>query len=50
MKKLGHIAYKSAEGENKINRVYQIDRGYEKVVRKLACLGADIKRIKVPKA
>ena len=40
------LAALAAEGQTKINRVYHIDRGYERVVRKLAGLGADIKRIK----
>lgn len=40
------IAALAAEGQTKINRVYHIDRGYEKVVRRLAALGADIKRVK----
>jgi len=33
-----------AKGETRINRVYHIDRGYEKVERKLQALGADIER------
>jgi UDP-N-acetylglucosamine 1-carboxyvinyltransferase len=40
------IAALAAEGQTKINRVYHIDRGYEKVVRRLAALGADIVRVK----
>ena len=40
------IAALAAEGTTKINRVYHIDRGYEKLVRRLTALGADIKRIK----
>jgi len=40
------LAALAADGQTKINRVYHIDRGYERVVRKLAGLGADIKRIK----
>lgn len=44
------IAALAAEGESKINRVYHIDRGYEKVEEKLRGLGADIQRVKVPKA
>lgn len=43
------IAALAAEGETKINRVYHIDRGYEKIVRRLAAIGADIKRVKVRK-
>jgi UDP-N-acetylglucosamine 1-carboxyvinyltransferase len=33
-----------AKGETRINRVYHIDRGYEKFERKLMALGADIER------
>lgn len=33
-----------AKGETRINRVYHIDRGYEKFERKLLGLGADIER------
>ena len=35
-----------AEGETRIDRVYHIDRGYEKIEQKLMAVGADIKRIK----
>jgi UDP-N-acetylglucosamine 1-carboxyvinyltransferase len=34
-----------ASGETIIDRVYHIDRGYEHIVEKLRCLGADIERI-----
>ena len=34
-----------AEGETKVSRVYHLDRGYEKVVRKLQAVGAQIERI-----
>lgn len=34
-----------AKGESRINRVYHIDRGYEKIETKLAALGADIRRV-----
>jgi len=34
-----------ASGETIIDRVYHIDRGYERIVEKLAALGADIERI-----
>lgn len=34
-----------AEGETVVDRVYHIDRGYEKIEEKLSSLGADIKRI-----
>ena len=40
------LAALAAEGETVINRVYHLDRGFEKVVRKLAGCGADIERIK----
>ena len=33
-----------AKGETRVNRVYHIDRGYEKFERKLIALGADIER------
>jgi UDP-N-acetylglucosamine 1-carboxyvinyltransferase len=35
-----------AKGTTRIDRVYHIDRGYEKIERKLAAVGADIERIK----
>jgi len=35
-----------AKGETIIENIYQIDRGYEKIEKKLQKLGADIKRIK----
>ena len=35
-----------AEGETIINRVYHLDRGYERVEEKLAACGARIERIK----
>jgi UDP-N-acetylglucosamine 1-carboxyvinyltransferase len=34
-----------AKGETTINRVYHLDRGYEKLENKLASCGANIKRI-----
>ncbi|MCH9696513.1 MAG: UDP-N-acetylglucosamine 1-carboxyvinyltransferase [Gammaproteobacteria bacterium] len=34
-----------AEGETIINRIYHIDRGYERIEEKLALIGADIKRM-----
>jgi UDP-N-acetylglucosamine 1-carboxyvinyltransferase len=34
-----------AKGETEVNRVYHIDRGYEKFERKLIGLGADIERL-----
>lgn len=40
------IAALSAEGTSFINNVYQIDRGYENIDKRLINLGADIERIK----
>jgi UDP-N-acetylglucosamine 1-carboxyvinyltransferase len=34
-----------ADGETVINRIYHIDRGYERIEEKLAQLGADIRRM-----
>ena len=38
------VAALAAEGETIINRVYHIDRGYERIEEKLRRLGADIRR------
>jgi UDP-N-acetylglucosamine 1-carboxyvinyltransferase len=35
-----------AKGATRIDRVYHIDRGYEKIEQKLAAVGAQIERIK----
>lgn len=35
-----------ADGETEVNRIYHLDRGYEKLEAKLGQLGADIERIK----
>jgi len=35
-----------AEGETKIERIYHLDRGYERMEEKLAPLGADVRRVK----
>jgi UDP-N-acetylglucosamine 1-carboxyvinyltransferase len=40
---LGGLA---AQGETIVNRIYHLDRGYEKIEEKLRSLGADIERIK----
>ncbi|MDF3606229.1 UDP-N-acetylglucosamine 1-carboxyvinyltransferase [Paracoccus sp. DMF-8] len=40
------LAGLAAEGETIVGRVYHLDRGYEKVVRKLRGVGARIERIK----
>lgn len=39
------LAALCAEGETVIERVYHIDRGYERIVRKLRAVGADIERV-----
>ncbi len=39
------LAGLAARGETKINRVYHLDRGYERLEEKLAACGADIKRV-----
>ena len=40
------LAGLAAEGETTINRVYHLDRGYERLEEKLAACGAEIERIK----
>jgi UDP-N-acetylglucosamine 1-carboxyvinyltransferase len=35
-----------ADGETEINRIYHLDRGYEKLAQKFEKLGANIKRVK----
>ncbi|MGB0959882.1 MAG: UDP-N-acetylglucosamine 1-carboxyvinyltransferase [Halocynthiibacter sp.] len=40
------LAGLAAEGETIVSRVYHLDRGYEKVVRKFCGVGAQIERIK----
>ena len=37
------LAGLAAEGETIVNRVYHLDRGYERVEEKLAACGADIR-------
>jgi UDP-N-acetylglucosamine 1-carboxyvinyltransferase len=39
------IAGLAAEGETMVNRVYHLDRGFERLEDKLAACGADIGRI-----
>ncbi len=39
------IAALAAEGESTIDRIYHLDRGYEKMETKLSALGANIKRV-----
>ncbi len=35
----------ATEGETEVRRVYHLDRGYERLEKKLAGLGADIARV-----
>jgi UDP-N-acetylglucosamine 1-carboxyvinyltransferase len=39
------IAALAADGETTVNRVYHLDRGFERLEQKLAACGADITRI-----
>jgi len=39
------LAGLAAEGETIVNRIYHLDRGYERVEEKLAACGADIERL-----
>ena len=39
------IAALAAEGETMVNRVYHLDRGFERLEAKLAACGAAIERI-----
>ena len=38
------LAGLAAEGETQVNRVYHLDRGYERLEEKLSAVGADIER------
>jgi UDP-N-acetylglucosamine 1-carboxyvinyltransferase len=40
------LAGLAARGETILNRVYHLDRGYERLEEKLAACGADIERLK----
>jgi UDP-N-acetylglucosamine 1-carboxyvinyltransferase len=40
------LAGLAAEGDTVLNRVYHLDRGYERLVEKLAACGAEIERLK----
>ena len=40
------IAALTADGESTVDRIYHLDRGYEKMEQKLSSLGAKIKRVK----
>jgi len=39
------LAALAAEGESVIDRVYHLDRGYERIEEKLQALGAEVSRI-----
>ncbi|MEE8464098.1 MAG: UDP-N-acetylglucosamine 1-carboxyvinyltransferase, partial [Gammaproteobacteria bacterium] len=34
-----------ADGETRVQRIYHIDRGYERIEEKLGLIGADIRRV-----
>jgi UDP-N-acetylglucosamine 1-carboxyvinyltransferase len=38
------LAGLAADGETQVNRVYHLDRGYERLEEKLSAVGADIER------
>jgi UDP-N-acetylglucosamine 1-carboxyvinyltransferase len=40
------IAGMVAEGDTLVDRIYHLDRGYERMERKLATLGASIERVR----
>jgi UDP-N-acetylglucosamine 1-carboxyvinyltransferase len=40
------VAALAAEGETVVDRIYHLDRGYEKMETKLAALGAQVERVK----
>ena len=39
------LAALAADGETNVERIYHVDRGYERIEEKLTQLGADIKRV-----
>jgi len=39
------LAGLAAEGETQVNRVYHLDRGYERLEEKLQAVGGDIERV-----
>ncbi|HEX8667669.1 MAG TPA: UDP-N-acetylglucosamine 1-carboxyvinyltransferase [Allosphingosinicella sp.] len=39
------IAGLAAEGETEVNRIYHLDRGYERLEEKLQAVGADVERV-----
>ncbi len=41
------VAAMAAEGETIIDRIYHLDRGYEKIDEKLVSLGGDVKRVSI---
>jgi len=41
------LAALKADGESIVNRIYHVDRGYEKLEEKLQAIGADIERVKM---
>ncbi len=42
------LAALAADGESTIRRIYHLDRGYERLDRKLQLLGADVQRVRDP--
>jgi UDP-N-acetylglucosamine 1-carboxyvinyltransferase len=40
------VAGLAAQGETVVDRIYHLDRGYEKLEQKLAALGAKVRRVK----
>ncbi|MBF0458439.1 MAG: UDP-N-acetylglucosamine 1-carboxyvinyltransferase [Nitrospirae bacterium] len=44
------VAALAAEGETVIDRIYHLDRGYEKIEDKISKLGGDIRRVKAARA
>ena len=40
------IAGLAAEGETLVDRIYHLDRGYDRMEVKLSAVGADIERVK----
>jgi UDP-N-acetylglucosamine 1-carboxyvinyltransferase len=40
------IAGLAAEGQTLVDRIYHLDRGYDRMEAKLSAVGADIQRIK----
>jgi UDP-N-acetylglucosamine 1-carboxyvinyltransferase len=40
------LAAMAAKGTTRIDRIYHVDRGYEKIEQKLAAVGAEIERVK----